>query len=126
MGLVSSYICFFHGNKNSLWNNYHPNQFYESGFLNHLQSLKAKTVVIFGSFARADWHDESDIDLFIYGEDEDLEKGKYELKFHREIQVFTAKNKGDFKRFAPALLKNIAEGYIVKGNLDFAEVKAHG
>lgn len=30
---------------------------YDSGFLNHLSSLKtAKTIILFGSFARSDWY----------------------------------------------------------------------
>mgnify|MGYP001559114311 CR=1 FL=1 len=42
------------------------NKLYASGFLNHLASLpKARTVIIFGSFARSDWYSGSDIDLFI-------------------------------------------------------------
>lgn len=96
----------------------------KSGFLAHLISLeKAKTVVIFGSMARWDWHDESDIDLFIYGNDDDLEQGKYEIKLNREIQVFNAKDKEGLKKLPNGLLKSIATGYFVKGGLDFAEVK---
>ncbi|MDI6738417.1 MAG: nucleotidyltransferase domain-containing protein [Nanoarchaeota archaeon] len=96
----------------------------KSGFLAHLISLeKAKTVVIFGSMARWDWYDKSDIDLFIYGNDDDLEQGKYEIKLNREIQVFSAKDKEELKKLPAGLLKSIATGYFVKGGLDFAEVK---
>lgn len=99
-------------------------QLEKSGFLAHLISLeKAKTAVIFGSMARWDWNDESDIDLFIYGNDDDLEQGKYELKLNREIQVFSAKGKEGLKKLPAGLLKSIATGYFVKGGLDFAEVK---
>ena len=43
---------------------------HQSGFLNHLTTLKkAKTVILFGSFSRWDWHKDSDIDLFIFGDD---------------------------------------------------------
>jgi len=105
---------------------YTLNFFYEVGFLNHLISLpKAKTVIIFGSFARADWYSDSDIDIFIYGEDDELEQGKYERKLHREIQVFTAKNNKELEKFRHGLLTNIATGYFVKGTLDFAEVDIH-
>ena len=51
----------------------------ESGFIEHLMSLKdIKTAVIFGSFSRSDWYKESDIDLFIYGTAKKLNIGKYE------------------------------------------------
>jgi len=97
-----------------------------AGFLNHLTALpNAQTVIIFGSFARWDWRKDSDIDLFVYGNDAGLEQCKYELKLRRDIQVFTAKNKEELKKFRPALLRNILEGYRVKGRLDFVEVEAH-
>ena len=105
---------------------YALNTFYKTGFLNHLQSLThAKTIIIFGSMARSDWYKESDIDIFIYGDDDALEQGTYERKLHREIQIFTAKTKSDLKKYDHGLLTNIANGYIVKGNLDFAEVTVH-
>lgn len=100
--------------------------FYKTGFLNHLATLpNANTVIIFGSFARADWYSDSDIDLFVFGKDDELEQGKYERKLCRDIQVFTAKTKEDLKKFRHGLLTNIATGYFVKGSLDFAEVDVH-
>lgn len=100
-------------------------QFYKTGFLNHLQSLpKAKAVIIFGSLARADWCRESDLDLFIYGNPEGLEHGKYRRIFHREIQTFVCRNKKELVKFNPALLRNVVKGYWVKGAWDFVEVKA--
>ncbi len=100
-------------------------RFYKSGFLNHLQSLeKVKAVIIFGSFSRADWYKDSDIDIFIYGDDDEFEQGKYEIKLKRDIQVFTAKNRKDLSRIGKDLLKNILNGYLVKGDLNFVEVKS--
>ena len=102
-------------------------KFYESGFLNHLQSLKkAKTVILFGSMARSDWYSESDIDLFIYGDDDDLEIGKYELKLKREIQLFNAKNKNNLEKMGKGLIQNIIQGNLIKGNLDFLGVNIIG
>ena len=95
-----------------------------TGFLSHLTKLKAKTIIIFGSFSRWDWYKGSDIDLFIYGgEEPDL--STYRQKLNREIQVFTAKTKQDLKKIHAGLLQNILEGYRVKGSFDFVEVKAH-
>jgi predicted nucleotidyltransferase len=102
------------------------NEMSKSGFLQHLTALpNANTVIIFGSMGRWDWYTESDIDLFIYGDSKGLELGKYQFKLHREIQVFTAKTKKDFEKFGPGLLRNILEGYRVKGTLNFIEVAAH-
>ena len=95
----------------------------ESGLLSHLYSLKeAKVVVIFGSFSRSDWYDDSDIDLFIYGKDDDFEQGKYELKLNREIQVFNAKNSKDLKKINH-LLPYIFEGNFIKGSIQDMGVK---
>ncbi len=95
----------------------------KTGFLNHLISLeKAKTIILFGSFTRSDWHGESDIDLFIYGEAEDFDRGEYELKLGREIQVFNPKTKKDLKKFESGLMKNILRGITVKGLFNFLEV----
>ena len=98
-------------------------KFHDSGFLGHLSSLKsAKAVVIFGSMVRGDWYKESDIDLFVYGDADEIELGKYWLKLGREIQFFGCKNKEELKKYSPALLRNILNGYTVKGSIP-VEVK---
>lgn len=96
---------------------------HESGLLNHLDSLpKAKTIIIFGSFSRSDWYQESDIDIFIYGNPEGLAITKYELKLHREIELFICQNKQELARLSNGLLRNIIKGNVIKGSLDFIEV----
>lgn len=92
-------------------------QFHSSGFLRHLLSLEAETIILFGSIVRGDWHKDSDIDLFVYGNADNLELGKYWLKLGKEIQFFGCKNKEELTRYSPALLKNILKGYTVKGTL---------
>ena len=97
---------------------------YQTGLLNHLSELKkAKTIILFGSFARWDWYKESDIDIFIYGDPEGLNLARYELKLKKDIQLFTCKNKKDLKKLGPGLIQNIIQGNIIKGNLDFLKVK---
>lgn len=94
------------------------NQLYSSGFLNHLSALQnAKAVVIFGSFARGDWFENSDIDLFIYGSDDGLSISEYELKLHRDIHLFTCKTLRQLNVLWPGLQHNIIKGYLVKGDL---------
>lgn len=98
---------------------------HSSGFLRHLLSLKeAETIIIFGSIIRGDWHKDSDIDLFVYGNADDLQLGKYWIKLDREIQFFGCKNEEELKKYSPALLKNILNGYTVKGSIPHLEVKA--
>jgi len=97
----------------------------ESGLLDHLASIPdAKVIILFGSFARYDWYEGSDIDLFIYGNDENFEQGKYELKLKREIQVHTAKNKKDLKKL-DRMLPYIITGDFIKGSIEDLGVEVH-
>lgn len=99
-------------------------ELYNSGLWKHLLSLpKAKTVILFGSLARSDWYQESDIDLFIYGDTDGLKIAPYELKLNREIQLFSCETRAGLNRMGPALLRNIIKGELIKGDLDFLEVK---
>ena len=100
-------------------------QLTESGLLSHLASLpKAKAVIVFGSFTRPDWYEGSDIDVFIYGNGEAFEQGKYELKLKREIQVHTAGSKEDLKRM-DKLLPYILAGNFVKGSIGELGIEVH-
>lgn len=99
------------------------NKLYESGFLNHLGSLqKAKTVILFGSYSRSDWHKDSDIDVFVYGDTEGLKIADYEIKLGKEIQLFLCSTKKDLKKLGDGLIKNIIKGNLIKGDIDFIKV----
>lgn len=100
------------------------NRLYESGLLNHLYSLKkARTVILFGSFSRADWYVNSDIDIFIYGNPEGLKIADYEIKLHRDIQLFICQNKNDLAKLGSGLIRNIIKGNLIKGDLDFIDIR---
>lgn len=103
------------------------NLLYESGFLTHLDSLSgAKTIILFGSFCRSDWHLQSDIDVFIYGNAQGLDVSLFESLLGRNIQVFVCKDKNDLQKMSNGFLSNIVRGNVLKGNLDFLEVHAIG
>lgn len=100
------------------------NSLEQQGFLSHLAGLKsAQAVILFGSLSRWDWDTDSDIDLFFFGGTEGFDKGKFRVKLHREIETFVCKDKKGIDNMKPGLLRNIVEGYLVKGSLDFLEVK---
>lgn len=91
---------------------------HESGLLDHLASLeKAKVVILFGSFSRWDWYENSDIDIFVYGDIDEIYVGKFLPKLKREIQFFTGKNGHDLEKMGSALLQNIIKGITIKGTL---------
>ena len=96
-----------------------------SGLLEHLASLeKAKVIILFGSFSRSDWHRDSDIDIFIYGSDDDFKQGKYELKLHRDIEVHAAKDRKDLKRI-DKMLPYIVSGDYIKGSIQDLGVEVY-
>lgn len=99
-------------------------QLEQSGLFEHLLSLEnIKTAILFGSFSRGDWDKSSDVDLFIYGDNTNMEKSKFELKLGRELQVFSFSKPAEIKKqLEPALLRNIAKGFNIKGNLEPFEV----
>lgn len=98
-------------------------QLHQAGLLNHLSNLKkAKTVILFGSFSRSDWYTESDVDIFIYGDPEGLHIAPYELKLHKDIQLFICRDKTELTKLGSGLIRNIIKGNILKGDLDFVTV----
>lgn len=99
----------------------------ESGLFEHINSLKnIKSAILFGSFTRGDWNNSSDIDLFIYGNCDEFEKGSFELKLNREIQLFNYCNPEEIKILEPKLLPNIVKGFNIKGNLEPFKVDING
>lgn len=99
------------------------NKLYKIGFLNDLYSLKkAETIILFGSFSRSDWYKDSDIDIFIYGDAQGLKIMNYELKLHKNIQLFICKNKTDLIKLGNKMIENIIKGNIIKGDLNFIKV----
>lgn len=99
------------------------NKLHKSGLLNRLYSLqKAETVILFGSFSRSDWYENSDIDIFIYGNPAGLKIVDYELKLHRDIQLFICQNKKELSKLGKGLIRNIIKGDLIKGDLNFIRV----
>ena len=98
---------------------------YKSGLITYILSSKEiKTAIIFGSIAKGDWYKDSDIDIFIYGKAKKLNKPKYEIKLKRNIELHMFKSKKEIKKVKTGLIKNIINGYIIKGNLqDFIDIK---
>ncbi len=93
-------------------------QLYRSGLVQHLLGLKtAQTVIVFGSMAKGDWYRDSDLDLFILGDDEGFDKKLYEERLGRSIEVHVFKNEEELKAVTTGLLRNVQNGYLVKGDL---------
>ncbi len=99
-------------------------QLHKIGLIPKLLSLKtAKTIILFGSIVKGDWYKDSDIDIFIFGDISDLDKNIYELKLQKNIELHIFQNKEEIKEVKTGLIKNIINGYVLKGQIqDIAEV----
>ena len=103
---------------------YALDQLHKSGLIPKLLSLKtAKTIILFGSVVKGDWYKDSDIDIFVFGNIPDFDKKLYELKLHKTIELHIFQNRKEIDEIRTGLIKNIINGYIIKGQVqDIAEV----
>jgi predicted nucleotidyltransferase len=93
----------------------------ESGLFDHLNLCGGiKTAILFGSFARGDWGTSSDVDLFLYGDDVEFDKERFEEVLGREIQVFS-----DGTTLDPHILPNIVSGFRIVEKESPFEVRIH-
>ncbi|MBI4450598.1 nucleotidyltransferase domain-containing protein [Candidatus Woesearchaeota archaeon] len=97
---------------------------HKSGLIQRLLSLNtARTVILFGSIIRGDWYKDSDIDVFVFGNISGFDKSRYELKLGRHIELQVFDNKSEIKGVRTGLMKNIINGYVLKGTIqDVVEV----
>jgi predicted nucleotidyltransferase len=122
------YPYYIVGNNNPIYYSkkriYALEQLHKSGLIPKLLTLNtAKTIILFGSIIKGDWYKNSDIDVFIYGKFTDFNKKIYELKLNKQIEVHNFENQKDIKKVKTGLIKNIVNGYILKGEIqDFVKV----
>ena len=84
-----------------------------SGLVEYLwEKLSPETIILYGSFAKGESVENSDIDLFILGEERSLDLKKFEKKLNKNIHLFFKKS---FKELAPEIRNNILNGIILKG-----------
>lgn len=79
--------------------------------------LMPKTIVLFGSYARGEDTEESDIDIFVECKKQDIKLEQYEKYngLNRKIQLHFKK---DFKKFPREMKNNIINGIVLRGYLE--------
>ena len=77
--------------------------------------LMPKTIVLFGSYARGEDVEESDIDIFIECKKEQVDLSKFEKQLNRKIHLHF---KEKFKNYPAELKNNIANGTVLGGYLE--------
>jgi predicted nucleotidyltransferase len=84
--------------------------------INYLNSsLSNPTIILFGSLAKAEVKEDSDIDLCVIAEKKEIETSKFEKKLKRKIQLFFFSSSKDIN--SSELTNNILNGYILKGRI---------
>jgi len=84
-----------------------------SGLVEYLwEKLSPEVIILYGSFAKGESIENSDIDLFILGEEKFLDLNKFEKRLNKNIHLFFKKS---FKELALEIRNNILNGIILKG-----------
>ena len=115
-----NYIFYKANKKNplfiSLSQMYWYQQFKKGGLLLYIeQELINPIIIIFGSFAKAEINENSDIDIAIFSDTKKkTDLNSFEKKLGRKIQVFYFQKREDIKN--KELLNNILNGYKMGGN----------
>ena len=81
------------------------------------ESVRPDCIVLFGSAARGEDTEESDIDLFVQARERELDLDAYEGSLARKVHVLF---EPDVRRLGPELLNNIANGRVLSGYLKVA------
>lgn len=102
---------------------YNIKKLHESGLIEYLsENFAHPTMILFGSYAKAENFPGSDIDIFIITDEKkkNINLKKYEESLHATIQLFmhTHKEFEKLKKTNPELINNVINGYKLTGYLE--------
>ena len=93
--------------------NYLLTEVYESGLVNYLEKLTfAQVMILFGSGAKGEYVQKSDLDIFLLAKEKPLNLRIFEKKLKRKINLLFKEN---FHQLSPELFNNILNGYKLSG-----------
>ncbi len=88
---------------------------YESGLIEHISTnTSPNAIVLYGSAARGEDTETSDIDLFVLAKEIKIKTETFEKKLNRKIRIFFEQ---DIKDLPKELLNNIINGIVLYGYL---------
>jgi predicted nucleotidyltransferase len=91
----------------------------DSGLLDHLEKeTNPRCIILFGSFAKAEYDADSDIDIFIQAAEKTLDLAKFEKKLKHPINALFAQ---DLNKISAELFNNIINGIKLRG---FIKIKS--
>ena len=87
----------------------------DSGLIEYLwQKLAPQALILYGSHAKGEAIENSDIDIFVIGKKKEINLKKFENTFRREIHLILDDN---IKNIPKELKNNLVNGIILKGYL---------
>jgi predicted nucleotidyltransferase len=91
-------------------------QIYNSGLVEFIEEkIMPKSIILFGSYARGEDIEISDIDLFIESLENSFDLKKYEKKLSRKINLIFSK---DINKLSLELKENVINGIILEGYIE--------
>jgi len=84
----------------------------KSGLTEYLEQLNPSCIVLFGSFAKGEYDQRSDIDIFIQAKEEQLKLDKYEKSLGHKINIIFC---SDLNKLSVQLYNNIINGIKLSG-----------
>lgn len=86
---------------------------HDSGLIEELErKTSPDAIVLFGSYAKGEDLENSDIDIFLIAKEKSIVLEKYEKRLNRKIQLFFSE---DIGRLPKELLNNILNGRVLRG-----------
>jgi len=85
----------------------------KSGLIDYLwDNLHPETIILYGSYAKGESIDNSDLDIFIVGKEKKIPLGKFEEILGKEIHLMFEENP---KKISKELKNNLINGIVLKG-----------
>src|SRR3989344_7235305 len=76
--------------------------------------ISPKAIILYGSYAKGESTENSDLDLFVVGKEKKINLSKYEERLGLKIHLFF---EGDLKKIPKELKNNLVNGIVLKGYL---------
>ena len=88
-------------------------ELHKSGLIDHLwDKANPDAIILYGSFARGEAIDESDIDIYIIGKEIKISLTSHEKKLNKSLHIIYQE---DLKKVSKELKNNLANGLVLKG-----------
>lgn len=85
----------------------------ESGLIEFLwEKIFPEAIILYGSHAKGESTEDSDLDIFIVGKEKNIKLDKFETKLNKKIHIMF---ETDIKKISKELKNNLINGIVVKG-----------